>query len=255
MSFTRYGGFKPGKLDYFSWDERQSPEGTGYSPPKSDLSADYVKAQGIWSLNSTMQFPFVPPIVMSLVTTATTTLSTTINVPGSALTGDIAVLFDVTTGAAIVPTGWTSIYSDKPSAVGRTASYKLITADDIGATISGQSSSGSVKIMLIFRPSTSVTTLSFAGLVSEESTITVPVKTIVASSSPPETTVFAWLYGFSAAPAMSETWWDNEYTGIGGSSYLNVYYEQQTTATERTITSTIDTGSWNFASGFTMSAL
>ena len=57
MSRSRWGGFLRGKLRYTEdWNLLKTPESTGVPAPDSPLTFDYTTAQGIWNLNSTIQF-------------------------------------------------------------------------------------------------------------------------------------------------------------------------------------------------------
>lgn len=57
MSRSRFGGFRAGKKKYLSkWETMKSPSST-VTAPTSAQNFDYSKAQGIWNLNSTIQFP------------------------------------------------------------------------------------------------------------------------------------------------------------------------------------------------------
>ena len=93
-----------------------------------------------------------------------TSASSTITIPASAQQGDWAVLFDaasVDTGSigAVTPSGWTNLAS---SLIEGTDSLRLMTSHRIlgaspgGTTITGMDESKDAKILLIFRPSTSI---------------------------------------------------------------------------------------------------
>ena len=60
MSRSRWGGFRKGRKRYINWwDELRTPDAATESveTPTSPTEFDYTTAQGIWNLNSTMQFP------------------------------------------------------------------------------------------------------------------------------------------------------------------------------------------------------
>lgn len=53
---SRYSGFRTNSI-FTDWNSRRSPSAQGAATPSSLLDLDYSKVQGIWSLNSTTQFP------------------------------------------------------------------------------------------------------------------------------------------------------------------------------------------------------
>jgi hypothetical protein len=55
---SRFGGFRLGKFILFNqWADRVSPSAASTPQPETVADFDYSTAQGIWSLNSTTQFP------------------------------------------------------------------------------------------------------------------------------------------------------------------------------------------------------
>jgi hypothetical protein len=105
---------------------------------------------------------------------------TTITIPATAAAGDIAILFDrqnSTSSTQVTPSGWTQITTALSAATGPnqlriTISYRILTAGQPGSQITGQ---GSVarKIMVVYRPSTAITTatvLTNSSAVSTNST-------------------------------------------------------------------------------------
>jgi hypothetical protein len=89
----------------------------------------------------------------------------TITIPATAAVGDIAILFDrqnSTSSTQVTPSGWTQITTALSAVTGAnqlriTISYRILTAGQPGSQITGQ---GSVarKIMVVYRPSTAITT-------------------------------------------------------------------------------------------------
>jgi hypothetical protein len=60
---SRYGGFRVGKYRILTeWDSRKSPS-SNIAAPASITEFEYSTAQGIWNLNSTVQFPKQLPAV------------------------------------------------------------------------------------------------------------------------------------------------------------------------------------------------
>lgn len=56
MSRSRFGGFRVGKSRIFKKDELNAPSSTTGVVSDSATELDYTNAQGIWNLNSTVQF-------------------------------------------------------------------------------------------------------------------------------------------------------------------------------------------------------
>jgi hypothetical protein len=60
---SRYGGFRVGKSRILNdWDSRKSPS-SNIAAPASIMELDYSTAQGIWNLNSTIQFNKKPRLI------------------------------------------------------------------------------------------------------------------------------------------------------------------------------------------------
>lgn len=115
--------------------------------------------------------------------------ATTIKIPSSAAEGDLAVLFDVAKSGSqptlVTPSGWTSISSRSTSLqfYAFNLSYKVLSASDPGATITGMSGTTYArKQMLIFRASPAGITATIAnvgnvGTSGDPSAQTIPIQT------------------------------------------------------------------------------
>ena len=58
MSRSRWGGFRKGFKRYYSnWEDLRTSSASTVNAPANPTEFDYTTAQGIWNLNSTMQFP------------------------------------------------------------------------------------------------------------------------------------------------------------------------------------------------------
>lgn len=99
----------------------------------------------------------------TLIGSATST-STTISVPAAAIAGDWAILFDTAsnkTGSSVstaVPSGWTSLadgFVSSGRSIRSTVSHRKLTG---GGTVTGMTGDLKSKVMLVFRPSTSILT-------------------------------------------------------------------------------------------------
>jgi len=260
MSKSRWGGFRVGKKVFSDWDNRKSSSSSQVSAPTSVQEFDYTTAQGIWNLNSTVQFSKQSQqstLSFTFVTSATSTDSATITIPASAQSGDIAILVDSTaTGTTAVPSGWNSILS-LDNTFETTISYKRLTSGDISSSITGQTDTQySIKIMLIFRPSSSISTVTISSLTNSGETVDIPaVQTISASTESPQSIVIGMIRAYQSQPFMNETFWNNSvYVTEGDGNHVKVFYEIQSTNTQRTITTTADYGTYNFAAGFVVNA-
>jgi hypothetical protein len=88
------------------------------------------------------------------------TNASTITIPAAAAVGDIAILFDrrnTTSAAFVTPTGWTTIATRFVSTNNVSISYRILTAGQPGSQITGQGPIAR-KIMVVYRPSTAITT-------------------------------------------------------------------------------------------------
>lgn len=90
---------------------------------------------------------------------STTSAAETISVSGSAQAGDWAILSDMSSNnvaiSKVVPTGWTEISSDNLIlATWSVVSAKILTAADVGATVTGMNTDAGnlTKVMFVFRP-------------------------------------------------------------------------------------------------------
>ena len=87
--------------------------------------------------------------------------SSTIVIPASAEVGDVAALFDFARASSgtptdVIPTDWTGLVTDTDVAAGAgrlRCSYKVLVGGDPGATVTGMNSDAEDKVMLVFRPS------------------------------------------------------------------------------------------------------
>ena len=251
---NRYGGFRTRRL-LTNWNDRKSPSSSQIVPPATIQDFMYSTAQGIWSLRSTTQFPNTFKSYQ-FVASSNSTDSATITVPAAAQSGDIAILVDSTAvGAAATPSGWTSILSlDNPLETFETSiSYKILEAGDASSSITGQTTTTySVKIMLVFRPSSTISMVNISSLTNSGETAAVPsVQTIAVSPYGAESIVIGVIRAYQNEPFINETTWDDSvYVSEGNGNSVKVFYEIQQTNTQRTITTSADYGSYNFAAGF-----
>jgi hypothetical protein len=260
MSRSRFGGFRTRKL-FSVWEDRRSPSSSTTPVPETVQDFDYTTAQGIWNLRSTTQFSkketTLTPLTYSFVASASSIDSSTITIPATTQEGDIAILVDSTaTGSTAVPTGWTSILSLN-NVFESTFSYKILGSGDSSTTVTGQTDTQySVKIMLVFRPSDSISTVTISSLTNSGETSGIPsVQTINSSTEDPASIVIGMIRAYQAQPFMNETFWnDSVYVNEGNGNNVKVFYEIQTTNTQRTITTTADYGAYNFAAGFVVNA-
>jgi hypothetical protein len=265
MSKSRWGGYRIGRQRYTTqWEALRTPDAATQSivAPTSPLEFSYTTAQGIWNLNSTVNFRGTPgsggsPLSFTFVDYGSSTDSASVTIPVSAQTGDIAVLFDSTaTGAPALPSGWTSIYSNDAT-FEVTVSYKILASGEPGTTITGHSSNltYALKQILIFRPSNSISTVTIGSFVTSGEISTTPaVQTINAGTSTP-TIVFGMIRAYQTQPFINETFWnDSYYLTEANGNHMKVFYEIQTVNTQRTVTATADYGTYNHTLGFILNA-
>lgn len=111
-------------------------------------------------------------LTISYVTSAEST-GETIVIPAGAAIGDVAVLADFAWSLAgdptdVVPTGWTGLVEDEGNNARFRISYKILTAGNPGATITGMNgNSGDAKLMFVFRASTHVKTVTASTWLAE----------------------------------------------------------------------------------------
>ena len=194
-------------------------------------------------------------LTYAFVASSTSTNLATITVPVDAQSGDIAILFDTTAlGPPAYPSGWTGVYQ-QDSVFETSVSYRVLDSDDAGSTVTGQTRvTYSVKIMLVFRPSTAIATATPSSLSSSGLTSAQPPQQSILVASPPAI-VLGMTRAFQAEPFVDETFWDGEVAETYNNVYMKTYYEiQNDVATNRTITASADYGSYNIAMGFVINA-
>jgi hypothetical protein len=187
---------------------------------------------------------------------STSTDSATIVIPATAQVGDIAVLFDSTVGPTnVYPSGWTGIYEESDT-FDTSVSYKLLQIGDAGSTVTGMgTSSWNLKTMHVFRPSTSVFTVTVSSLNASGSLNTEPPQQAMNVAAAPAI-VFGMIRAYINTPFVDETFWDAEvFNSEPDGNKMKSYYEiQNDGATDRTITASADYGNYNFAMGFVINA-
>jgi hypothetical protein len=134
---------------------------------------------------------------------STTSSSGTITIPVTSRVGDFAILFDVIYSSGIsisgevVPSGWNSISRVStanifgPSAIRSIVSYKVLTSGNPGSTITGMSDDATRKILLIFRPESTISSVTPLSVNGQATSINPSTQTITASDVIPPILVFA----------------------------------------------------------------
>ena len=124
--------------------------------------------------------------------------STNVTIPAAAIAGDWAILFDAdedTGGGAIgsaVPAGWASIadtFASPGWALRSTVSHKILTAAG-GGSVTGIP--GGTKILMVFRPSTSLAAATPSTWNAEVTAGNPSAQTVSASGVTTPLIVFAW---------------------------------------------------------------
>lgn len=140
---------------------------------------------------------------MTFVTFATSTTNT-ITIPASANLGDYAILFDAANGygasvAAVTPSGWTAIVgtgsdsfiAGSPNSLRQMASHRVLPAGAGGTIVTGITSVAEAKVMLIFRPSSGITSLTPSTWNREATSGNPSAQTVTASGVATPLIVFA----------------------------------------------------------------
>lgn len=134
-------------------------------------------------------------ITLSFVDSATST-GETITIPAGAQEGDVAVLFDwsqeiywwLEPPTELVPTGFISIDQDSVSSLFRgtsvVASYRELGSGEGGSSVTGMNHSINRKVMLVFRPSAPISSITITGKTSELTNNDPAAQTSPAGSSP-----------------------------------------------------------------------
>jgi hypothetical protein len=152
MSRSRFGGFRLGRI-FRDWDVRRSPSAGNITSPASVQEFDYSKVQGIWNLNSTMQFPKKPKVFNLTFISSSTSTSQTISFPAGTLDGDLVVLLQFsTTVNPSTPNGWTNIVESTSSgSMLASCSYVIAKSTELTSSVVGLGGT-TRKIMMTFRP-------------------------------------------------------------------------------------------------------
>lgn len=142
MSKSRFGGFRIGRRVFSDWETLKSPSAGNASVPSTIQDFDYTKAQGIWNLDSTVQFPRreqspIEFIGSSKITASSTSTNHTINLPSGVQNGDLLILIvsQNFTYSTTPPTGWTEVLDIQDFSV----SYKIASGEGSSVTFSGTS--------------------------------------------------------------------------------------------------------------------
>lgn len=162
--FSRWGGFRKGLQQYKNWWGELKTSSAPASAPTSPTNFDYTTAQGIWNLNSTVQFSKKKSLPISFVgyASAVHANGTSFSISLSSLTGGIATspsagdIVIVSYGASsynteyptssrsVSTSGYTDIFSNMLSTIGTSSfahignvAYKVMPASpDTSVTIS-----------------------------------------------------------------------------------------------------------------------
>lgn len=117
--------------------------------------------------------------------TNSTSISTTITGPSEIQAGDLLVLFDLAYyfPSAVVPSGFTSIKELNNSMIS-ILSYKIADGSEANASITGMYGPDATrKILVVYRPTISLASLSVGGVVGNITSNNPPAQTIAASGA------------------------------------------------------------------------
>jgi len=130
--------------------------------------------------------------------TSTESSSSTIVIPATAAIGDIAILADrSTTNSQVVPSGWTLHMGAGTTGLRTTASFKILTAGDIGATITGQGGTTN-KRLLIYRPAIPISS-AIGTVVGQQATTATPSSRTMPLTTVPKPSLCYAVYSSTAS--------------------------------------------------------
>lgn len=173
-------------------------------------------------------------ITLNYITSSTST-ATTITVPALAQTGDLVVLYQFARGSSLPATVTPSLFSnaaDNSSATGVTythgmVDYKKLTGGEPGTSVTGMNGNlDNSKLMLVFRPSKTISTITVFSLNGQVTTGDPTLQTIDVTGIS-GLTLLIGLAGCNNTASASGTLVTNGTTVAGGSAMLVGYYENQ----------------------------
>lgn len=181
---SRWGGFRKGRKRYArNWSDLKSANSFREATVATTAeNFSYVEAQGIWNLNSTMQFPksnqYLPT---SIEFVGYAVGANNVNIP-TVQDGDIGILVTAAHGLAIAkvwPADFTEVKEDSDTDDSRMVSgYKILSASDSNALVTGMNDTSDWIMILVFRPSRTLTSVEVFS-VNGQATISDPaVQTI-----------------------------------------------------------------------------
>jgi len=163
-------------------------------------SGTVVATSSSITINDTSTTPVTTS--MSYIINASSTAST-ITIPASATTGDVAVLWDYSSTTTLtVPSGWTQISTATTTGIRLTISYKRLGGGDSGSTITGMAGT-TRKAMAILRGNVIPTTITPTTFGSQATTISPTNQTMTAGGSAP----YIYFSGFAFTLTAPATTW------------------------------------------------
>lgn len=143
---------------------------------------------------------------LSYVGTADSSAST-ITIPATSQTGDIAILYDLAVSGSIptlvTPSGWTNRLNTTGSTFRLAVCSKILEAGEPGASITGMNGATvNNKMMMVFRPNIPIGTATFSTFTGETGPADPASQSILASGQPAPVLVIAGC-GASAGPSFS----------------------------------------------------
>jgi hypothetical protein len=153
-------------------------------------------------------------LTIAALTSATSSGSKYISIPSAAIAGDFAVLVDVAADfgdsiASVTPSGWTSLSAQFVSAgttsIRTNISYRKLTSGNPGSTVTGLDvySSRMRKVMLVFRPSTSIVSINAPTWNAEATSGNPASQTVTVSGVATPLIVLACASAVGSVPAFS----------------------------------------------------
>jgi hypothetical protein len=163
---------------------------------------------------------------LSYVTYATTT-SQTLTIPASAQIGDIAVYVNratstLITPSAVIPSGWTTVSNLAAATYTRSIiAYKILASGEPGSNITVINTTYNTSIMFIFRPNTTISSLSYASLNNQIVNTDPTAQTVTAQTKP---YIVIGACGSTATCTFTNAWYTATQIINASSSYVRFGY-------------------------------
>ena len=180
------------------------------------IHADEVNGCRVFRDDNGKTLSAVPVVATITAQANTTSTASTITIPSTASSGDIAILFDTsTTTTDTIPSGWTSISGVTTTGIRQNVSYKILSATDPNTSVTGMAGT-TRKVMVVYRGNTLITNVLPSVIASQATTATPTNQTLTGEAGP----MIAFAV-YSATGAISTRGWSagspTEYSSVSTS--------------------------------------